>query len=383
MRLFRKKLSRRKKIIWIIVGSFVVLLIAFRIALPYILLRYVNRQLNRIEGYKGHVEDIDVALYRGAYTIKEIRLDKISGDIPVPFFKADKMDLSIEWRALFHGKIVAKIIVKRPVLNFVEGPTEATSQTSIDKNWTDVVDKLIPFKLNRFEINDGEIHYRDFHTSPKVDIFAKEIHILAQNLTNAKHAKDTMPSTAVATAKVYNGSASLKMKIDPLNKAPTFDMDASMTDVALVNLNDFLRAYGNFDVHGGTLAIYSEAAAKDKLVSGYIKPIVKDLKVVSWKEDKDKPAKLIWESLVRAVSWILTNHRKDQIATRAEFTGRVDQPSVNIWYIIGQLLRNAFIQALYPSLENSVSINAIDKQEKKPTILQKIFNKSKQGAAKK
>ncbi len=33
-----------------------------RIALPYILLRYVNKQLTRIKGYTGHVDDIDVAL---------------------------------------------------------------------------------------------------------------------------------------------------------------------------------------------------------------------------------------------------------------------------------------------------------------------------------
>src|SRR5690349_19037679 len=97
----RKKLTRKRKIVYIIIASLVVLLIAFRIALPYILLRYVNRQLTRIDGYRGHVEDIDVALYRGAYVIKDIRLDKTGGKIPVPFFKADKIDLSIQWNALF------------------------------------------------------------------------------------------------------------------------------------------------------------------------------------------------------------------------------------------------------------------------------------------
>ena len=99
----------------------------------------------------------------------------------------------------FNGKVVAEIEVEKPVLNFVKGPTKATSQTSIDKDWTVVVDKLIPFKLNRFQINNGEIHYRDFHSSPKVDILAKNVQILAQNLTNAKGEKDTLPSTVKAS----------------------------------------------------------------------------------------------------------------------------------------------------------------------------------------
>lgn len=377
MKLSRKKLSKRGKIIWIIVGSFIVLLIVFRIALPSILLRYVNKQLATIEGYKGHVEDIDVALYRGAYTINDIRLDKLNGNIPVPFFKADEIDLSVEWSALFNGRIVAEIEVERPVLNYVKGPTKATSQTGInEEDWTDVVDKLLPIKLNRFEINRGEIHYRDFHSSPKVDIFARQIHIIAQNLSNAKHEKNALPSTAKATASVYNGEVTVNMKINPLARVPTFDMNARMTDMSLNNLNDFLKAYGNFDVEKGTISLYTEAAAKDNLISGYTKPIIKDLKASNWKEDKDKPIKMVWETIVDAVAWVFTNHKKDQLATKAEFEGRLDDPNVSIWIIIGQLLRNAFIQALYPSLENSVNINTIDKKEDKPTFLERLFKKS-------
>jgi hypothetical protein len=375
--MFKKKLTKRKKIIWIIIGSLVVALIVFRIMLPGILLRYVNKQLTKIDGYKGHVDDIDVSLFRGAYTIDGIRLDKINGKIPVPFFQANKIDLSIEWGAIFHGSIVAEIVVEEPVLNFVKGPTEATSQTSVDKDWTEVVDKLIPFKLNRLEINKGQIHYRDFHSSPEIDIFTTNIHILAKNLSNAKHAKDTMPSTAVATADVYDGKASLNMKLDPLNKEPTFDLNAKMTTLNLVNLNNFLKAYGNFDVEKGTISLYTEAAAKDNLISGYTKPIIKDMKVSNWKEDKGNIGKIIWESIIEGVSWLLTNHKKDQLATKAEFEGRLDDPNVNTWVIIGQLLRNAFIQALYPSLENSVNINTIDKKEENKTFLQQIFGKSK------
>jgi hypothetical protein len=33
---------------------------------------------------------------------------------------------------------------------------------------------------------------------------------------------------------------------------------------------------------------------------------------------------------------------------------------VDTWYIIGQLLRNGFIQALYPALENDVNINSVN-----------------------
>jgi hypothetical protein len=375
--MFKKKLSKRKKRLVIILGSLVVLLIAFRIALPYILLHYVNKQLASIEGYKGHVDDIDVSLYRGAYTIEGIRLDRISGKVPVPFIKAEEMDMSIEWRALLHGSVVAEIEVQKPVFNFVNGPTKATSQTGIDKHWTEVIDHLLPFKLNRVELKDGEVHYRDFHSSPQIDIFARKIHVLAENLSNAKHTKGSLPSTAVATAVVYDGTAKVNMKIDPLSRVPTFDLNAQLTNVDLTHLNNFLRAYGNFDVERGEFSLYSEAAAKNNRISGYTKPIIKDIKVVSWKEDIRKPLKLIWESVVGAVAWILTNHKKDQIATKATFEGRLDDPDISVLSIIGQLLRNAFIQALVPSLENNVNINSIGNKEEKPTALKQLYNKTK------
>jgi uncharacterized protein YhdP len=380
--MFKKKLSRRKKRLLIILASVLVVLIAFRIALPYILLRYVNKQLASIEGYKGHVDDIDVSLYRGAFTIEGIRLDKTSGKIPVPFFKAEEMDLSIEWRALFHGRVAAEIEVQKPVFNFVNGPTKATSQTGIGKHWTEVIDNLLPFKLNRVELKNGQVHYRDYHSSPQVDIYARQVHVLAENLSNAKHAKGSLPSTAVATALVYNGTANVNMKIDPLSRVPLFDLNAKLTNVDLTYLNNFLRAYGNFDVERGRFSLYSEAAAKDNRISGYTKPIIKDIKVVSWKEDKKKPLKLIWESLVGAVAWILTNHKKDQIATKATFEGRLDDPDISVLSIIGQLLRNAFIQALVPSLENNININSPGKKEENPTALKQLYNKTKTPAGK-
>jgi hypothetical protein len=372
--------SKKRKIIFIILGSLLVLLIAFRIALPYILLRVVNKQLTEIKGYYGHVNDIDVALIRGAYTLKAIKLDKVGGKIPVPFFSADIIDLSVEWGALLHGAIDGKIRVRHPILNFVKGPTEETSQTRIDSSWTDVVKNLMPLKINLLEVSDGEIHYRDFHSNPKIDIYTKKVHIFAENLSNAKHNKELLPSTAEAGAEVYGGQASLHMRLNALSNIPAFEVKAELKSLDITNLNNFLQAYGNFDVKQGNFSLYVEAATKDNVIKGYAKPIIKDLHVVNWKEDKDHPLKLAWEAVIGSVAWVFKNHGKDQLATKAEFEGNLKDPNVSTLEIIGQVLRNAFIQALYPSLENSISINSItqpDEKKKPKTFLGKIFGNSK------
>lgn len=368
----RKRL-RIKKILLVIL----VLLIVIRILLPYIVLRVVNDKLAKLEGYTGHVRDIDLALIVGSYKIKDIKLEKTGGKIPVPFFAAEVIDLSIEWKALFKGGLVGEIEVRRPILNFVKGPTEETSQTKIDKEWQDIVNELMPLKLNRFEIVEGEIHYLDYYSSPKVDVFTSNIYILAENLSNVTDSTNLLPSTVTGSAEIYGGKAKLNMKLDALNKTPTFDMNAEMIGLNLVEVNDFLKAYGKFDVQKGTFGVYTEAAAKDGKIIGYTKPIIKDLDVIEWKDEKEDPlGQKLLESVIGLGGWIFKNKSEDQVATEIQFEGELKDPAVNVWSIIGQTLRNAFVEALYPSLEHTININTVkqaDVEEK--GFIEKIFNR--------
>jgi len=371
----RKHRLRWKRILLITV----VVLIVFRLFLPYIVLNFVNDKLAKIEGYKGHVEDIDLALIVGSYKIKDIKLEKTGGEIPVPFFAADVIDLSIEWKALFKGGLVGEIEVTRPILNFVKGPTEATSQTKIDKEWQDIVNELMPLKLNRFEIFEGEIHYLDYYSTPKIDVFTKDIHILAENLSNAIDSTNLLPSNVTGSASIYGGNATMNMKLDALNKVPTFDLNAELKGLNLVEVNDFLKAYGNFDVQKGTFGVYTEAAAKDGKIIGYTKPIIKDLDVVEWKQEKEDPlGEKVWESIIGFGGWIFKNKSEDQVATEIQFEGDLKDPNVDIWSILGGTLRNAFIEALNPSLEHTININTTETAEvKKDGFLKKIFDKKK------
>jgi len=61
---------------YIIIIVIVLLVVIIRIALPGIVKNYVNKKLNELPGYTGHVADIDIHLIRGAYVIKDLELRK-------------------------------------------------------------------------------------------------------------------------------------------------------------------------------------------------------------------------------------------------------------------------------------------------------------------
>ncbi len=92
---------------------------------------YVNGVIDRNPLYDGRIGDIEIHLWRGAYTINDIRINKTTGNVPVPLFAAKRLDLAIEWDALLAGEIVGRVAIDQPELNFVDSESESTDQTGV------------------------------------------------------------------------------------------------------------------------------------------------------------------------------------------------------------------------------------------------------------
>jgi len=117
-------------------------------------------------------------------------------------------------------------------------------------------------------------------------------------------------------------------------------------------MNPLLRQYGKFDVVEGKFSLYSELHGKGGRVTGYVKPLFKDVKAFDPEQDRDKGfVKRMYERLVTGVSKILKNPPRDEVATKVDVGGRIDQPNTSTLQAIANLLRNAFIEAILPGLE--------------------------------
>lgn len=331
----------------------ILVLIAARIALPYILLHYVNGYLKDMQDYKGYVKDIEVHLWRGAYKLKEASIEKTTGKVPVPFFSAPSIDLFVVWHEIFRGRLVGNIVFHNPKINFVKGPTKETSQTSISKIWIDKTKGLFPFRIDRFAVEDALFHYRDFHSDPKINIALDHVYLEADNLTNSLK----LNNEKFATIKIYNKPGeddpklNVNVSLDSFARHPTLNMKFSLKDLNLVRLNDFLRAYGNFDVQTGRFSLYADITTSEGAYKGYVKPFFSDLKFVDWKKQKHRPLKLVWEAIVGAAAKILKSEPQEKVATEIPISGNFENKDIDYWSAIANLLRNAFIQAIKPGFE--------------------------------
>jgi hypothetical protein len=340
---------------WWVLGAIIVILVAARLSLSYFVTRYVNKVLAEIPGYYGSIHDIDIRLYRGAYVIDSLKLFKLDGNKRIPFVNIPKSDLSIEWQALFEGSVVGEAEFTEPVLK--KDTTE--NQTGEDVDWTEPLKKLVPFQINRLEIKNGTVVFYDFTTKPSVDLSLKQLNVLATNLNNASKQENELPSTISATGtSIGGGNLQLELKINVLKQVPDLDLNLKFENVDMTALNDFFQAYAKVDVEKGVLNLYAELAVKDGNVTGHVKPIAQEIKLLDLKEDKN-PLNVLWESMVAVLKDVFKNQKKDQFATRVPLEGDLNNPDVAFWPAVWNIFRNAFVAAFQHNTDNTVQFTDV------------------------
>ncbi len=371
--------TRRKRIptFWKIVIGMVIFLLAVRVALPYVILHFANENLENLDGYSGRIDDVDLALIKGEYLVKSFYVDKVDSATQeqVPFIGIKKMGFSVDWNALLHGKIKGDIYVEDPMVRFTKEKAEPQEIQQDTTSFKQVMENFMPLQINRVEIRNGIVHYRDPTSEPMVDLHLSELDVTMENLSNVQ---DTaiLPSTVRATANIYGGAFYLDIKLNLLKDDPTFDMTAELKETDLVQFNPYFEAYANFDVNEGSFGMFTEVAGKDGRYTGYVKPVIHNLDVVSKDETTTGVMRKLWEATVGAVGAILSNPKEDQIATKVPIEGEFENTTVSTWYAVALLLRNAFIQALLPAVDHEInlaSVEDVDSQTDDLNFFQEAF----------
>lgn len=353
--------SRPKKRHWLRrVGVFVLVLAAIlgivRLMLPWAVRNYVNRALERNQLYSGTIGDVKIHLWRGAYSIEEIRLNKTTGNVPVPFFSAKDLDFAVQWNALIHGKIVGRIAMQQPEINFVDAPDEEESQSGAGAPWLQMIRELFPFKINSADIHEGSVHFRAFQTSKPFDVYLSHVEGSIENLSNVRDETTPMTATVHATATAMDeAKLEFKMTLDPFSYRPTFHLGLRLLGLDVTKINDLALSYGKFDFKRGWFDLVLEADSKEGQLTGYVKPLFRNLQVFSVSQDikQDNPLQFFWQALVGFTTNILKNRPRDQFGTLIPFSAdATNTTSTDLLATIGNILRNAFIRAYLPRLED-------------------------------
>jgi hypothetical protein len=347
---------KKVRLLYLLLAIIVLGVIVIRLALPGIVKNYVNKKLNELPGYTGHVDDIDIHLLRGAYVIKGLLLKKKADPAKYPFLEIKRADLSIEWHSLFKGRLVGEVILDQPVVNMLT--TEEISKEPSKDSWTKTVKALMPMTINRLQVNEGSFAYRDLAKLPPTNLHIDHMQLTALNLANVQKAADPLPSQVNLTGtSIGNGRLKLAMKVNVLKDLPDFDMGLQLTGANLLSLNGIFEANAKMDIERGTIDIFSKLKLKDGEMEGYVKPFIKDLKVLDVKKDIKKKGgalRVVKKAVVGLFAKAVTNHKTKKIATVIPIKGNVKDPKTSGWATFVGVLKNAFVQAFHESLTDEI-----------------------------
>lgn len=335
---------RKKR--YLIPGVILIALIIFRLLLPGIVKKQVNKALADIPGYYGAVEDIDISLYRGAYAINGLYLNVVNGQTQVPFLTLPKTDISVEWKSLLKGRFVSEIYLYNPEVIYLMEDQATVSEGSDSpevEDWTKAITDIVPVDINHFEIIGGKIAYVEVNAEPNIDLQLNEFHMTVDNLRNVVAKERTLPSPFKATAtSIGNGKMLLEGNVNIIKEIPDMDLTFSLEGIDAPALNDYTDHYAGVDFESGSVNLYSEVAIADGYMKGYFKPMLEKGKFHS---KEDGLLETLWEGLVGFFKFALQNQKTDTFATKVPLEGDLNGVTAGILPTVFNIFENAFVSA--------------------------------------
>ena len=209
-------------------------------------------------------------------------------------------------------------------------------------------------KIAELDVTRSRFTLVNAASKPPYRLFLSDLAVRVRNITNKK--AEGLGDITLTGRFMGSGPTTAKLRYRPATPTPDVAVDLAITDADMTAMNDLWRAVGGFDVTAGDFSFFSELRIKDGVLSGYVKPLMRNMQVYDPEQDKRKNVvRRAYEALVGAVTHVLENRPRDEVATRVDISGRVDSPNVSPLAASGRLIQNAFIKAILPGFERRPS----------------------------
>lgn len=208
-------------------------------------------------------------------------------------------------------------------------------------------------RIDHGEIKNSEVGFVNNAAKPPYRVFLSNMESKIENISN--HLTEGTSTVKITGKFMGSGATVISGTFRPETKSPDFDLGIKIEKTQMRAMNNLLRAYGNFDVTNGLFSLYSELSVKNGRAEGYIKPLFKDMKVYEGRMDHEKSLfHKLYEGLVAGIAKLLENKPRNEVATKADILGPVDNPQISTWQTVINLVKNAFFKAILPGFEKEI-----------------------------
>ena len=205
-------------------------------------------------------------------------------------------------------------------------------------------------RAEQVRVRRAEVGVVNKAAAPPFRVFFTDVNLDVNNVTNQR--SEGIGKIHLTGRFMGSGRTDATMSFKPDPKGPDFRLVLKIEDTDMATMNPLLRQYAKVEVEQGKFSLYTELDGKSGQVSGYVKPLFRDVKAAGAEMDRDRSfMEKAWARVVDLAAKVLKNFPRKEVATKIDVEGRVDQPQTSVLQAIGNLLRNAFIKAIMPGLE--------------------------------
>lgn len=320
-----------------------------------------NRLKKESPNFTFHIDDIDLHILKGKYTI-----EGITGKIKATnqqFMSISSVNADVPWKDVFNGKIATNIIVNR--MNVVASQSlidtakiegERIKQLAAKKEFEEKPEdqkKAPPVTVKVFKLNDSNITIQDLLSFKGPDTRTiSNINVIASNLTPT----DKNPVTNfVMTADVF-GPAPLKVGgIATLKTTPLqWDINSELKKFDLTTLNPFVKEKVKAFIHKGNMDLYAEAKSQMGKMEGYVKPFVSKFKMDTPKGGFDFKGAAAKEG-GNLVKILLTDSEAKTLATKFPFSYE-EKFKYEVIPPLKKAVEHKIRQNIKPGIENEINL---------------------------
>ncbi|BBW93770.1 DUF748 domain-containing protein [Pseudoalteromonas sp. PS1M3] len=347
----------------------IVLLLIFRVGAPHAIQYYVNQQIKDTQGITGHVGDVDLYLYRGAYAIDGIKIYAKEDNLaPKPLLSVATLNFSLSWSALLKGNLVTNMQFTYPeivVYDKAPNKTEQNKQVKNETTWVGLANNLVPFSIDTLSIDNGKVSLVNATSEGDKPTYISNIDAEIKNITNAQNLTKTLVTSLNIEGDLMGEAAlSLKGQLDPFSEKANFDFNVEVQRFSVKHLETVFKVYTPFDIEAGGIDGAMEVAAKDNVLNGYAKAGVYDLSVFSWREDIEKDDDglftAIFEGSIDILSELLENDESELVAARIPIDGTLYNTDISTFQAVVSVLKNAFLEAFKMEVDDVISFETVE-----------------------
>lgn len=345
--------------IWLWITIFV--LVVMRLLIPIFALWGINWALaHKLGAYDGHVEDVGISLYRGAYQLEDLQIVKKNSKEPA-ILSVDEIDLSLAWLNLFRGDLSGDVTLERAVIHLIDSKTKGKKQLGTEEpGWQDAFNVLIPITIESLKIHNSELYFNNKDLIKDKPVKLTKIEMSATELRTRAH----NPSEALSPftfSSVLQEHANIKAegKIDILAKTSRADINFSMLKFHPDTVNQMLLTYLPIDLTQGELSIYGEAAMSHDSLKGYANIFMKDVDVIAPKQELLSIKHFLYEIVGAFGNWLLQNNETKTVAVHIPFSRDNGKFDIGTSEAFWSAIKNRS-QDMKPGFDHSISLKLIE-----------------------